>query len=59
MIASRIGGLPELVLADDAMRPLILEEYSSLLFFRDIVERYGVREPDASRLGADFRSWLN
>ncbi len=29
---------------------------------RDIlpaVERYGVREPDASRLGADFRSWLN
>jgi biotin transport system ATP-binding protein len=29
---------------------------------RDIlpeVERYGVREPDAFRLGADFRSWLN
>jgi biotin transport system ATP-binding protein len=24
-----------------------------------VVERYGVREPDASRLGADFRSWLN
>ncbi len=23
------------------------------------VERFGVREPDASRLGADFRSWLN
>ena len=23
------------------------------------VERYGVREPDASRLGTEFRSWLN
>lgn len=37
------GGFPELVLADEALRPLILEEYASLMFFRDVVERYGVR----------------
>jgi predicted AAA+ superfamily ATPase len=28
------GGLPELVLADKALRPLILDEYAALLFFR-------------------------
>jgi hypothetical protein len=37
------GGFPEIVLADEAMRPLILEEYVSLMLCRDLVERYGVR----------------
>lgn len=37
------GGFPEIVLADKTLRPLILEEYASLMFYRDVVERYGVR----------------
>ena len=37
------GGFPEIVLADEAMRPLIIEEYVSLMLYRDLVERYGVR----------------
>jgi len=39
----RCGGFPEIVLADEALRPLILEEYSSLMLYRDVVERYAVR----------------
>jgi len=39
----RWGGFPEVVLADEAMRPLILGEYASLMLYRDVVERYGVR----------------
>ena len=46
----RWGGLPEIVLAEEAMRPLILEEYSSLLFFRDLVERYSVRNEHVMKL---------
>ncbi len=37
------GGFPEIVLADETLRPLILEEYASLMLYRDVVERYGVR----------------
>lgn len=37
------GGFPEIVIADETLRPLILEEYASLMFYRDVVERYGVR----------------
>jgi len=37
------GGFPEIVLAEEALRPLILTEYASLMLFRDVVERYGVR----------------
>jgi uncharacterized protein len=37
------GGFPEIVLAEEALRPLILAEYSSLMLYRDVVERYGVR----------------
>lgn len=37
------GGFPEIVLADETLRPLILEEYASLMHYRDVVERYGVR----------------
>jgi hypothetical protein len=31
------------------MRPLILEEYASLMFYRDVVERYGVRNEKLMR----------
>ncbi len=37
------GGWPEIVLADEAIKPLILEEYASVLFYRDLVERYSIR----------------
>lgn len=43
------GGFPEIVLADDALRPLILSEYGSLMFYRDVVERYGVRNESLMR----------
>ena len=39
----RWGGFPEVVLAEEALRPLILGEYASLMLCRDVVERYGVR----------------
>lgn len=32
-----------MVLAEEALRPLILGEYASLMLYRDVVERYGVR----------------
>ncbi len=37
------GGFPEVVLADETLRPMILEEYGSLMLYRDVVERYGIR----------------
>jgi len=43
------GGFPEIVLAEEALRPLILEEYSSLMLYRDVVERYGVRNEKLMR----------
>jgi uncharacterized protein len=43
------GGFPEIVLADAALRPFILEEYTSLMLYRDIVERYGVRNEKLMR----------
>ncbi len=39
----RWGGVPEIVLAEPALRPLILEEYSSLMLQRDLLERSAVR----------------
>ena len=39
----RWGGFPEIVLAGPALRPLILEEYASLMLHRDLLERNGVR----------------
>lgn len=43
------GGFPEIVLADEALRPLYLEEYASLMLYRDLVERYGVRNEKLMR----------
>jgi uncharacterized protein len=37
------GGFPEVVLADAAVKPLILQEYASLMLHRDLVERYSIR----------------
>jgi hypothetical protein len=43
------GGFPEIVLADETLRPFILEEYASLMLYRDVVERYGVRNEKLMR----------
>jgi predicted AAA+ superfamily ATPase len=40
-----VGGLPEVVLADSALRPRILKEYVDLVFYKDLVERYRVSNP--------------
>jgi hypothetical protein len=40
-----VGGLPEVVLADPVLRPRILQEYVTLVFYKDLVERYGVSNP--------------
>ncbi len=37
------GGFPEVVLATPEMRPLILDEYASLMLWRDLVERHTIR----------------
>lgn len=44
------GGLPEVVLADESMRPRILKEYVDLVFYRDLVERYSIGNPLVMRL---------
>ncbi len=41
------GGLPEIVLAEEGMRPLILADYLSSFVDRDIVERYKLRNKEA------------
>jgi predicted AAA+ superfamily ATPase len=43
------GGFPEIVLADETLRPLILEEYASLMFYRDVLERYSIRNEKLMR----------
>lgn len=37
------GGFPEVVQAEPALKPLILQEYASLMLHRDLVERYHLR----------------
>jgi predicted AAA+ superfamily ATPase len=39
------GGLPEMVLAEPALRPRILREYTDLVFYRDLMERHGLENP--------------
>lgn len=41
----KTGGLPEVVLADDLLRPRILKEYIDLVFYKDLVERHAVANP--------------
>ena len=46
----RTGGLPEVVLAEDILRPRILREYVDLLFYKDLAERYRIANPQVLRL---------
>jgi predicted AAA+ superfamily ATPase len=43
------GGFPEVVLAEPAMKPLILEEYASVMLHRDLAERRGIRNRELMR----------
>ena len=45
----KTGGLTEGVLADESLRPRILKEYVDLVFYRDLVERCGVANPQLMR----------
>lgn len=45
-----IGGLPEVVLADPDLRTRILREYVDLVFYKDLLERYNLANPQALRL---------
>lgn len=40
------GGLPEIVLSEEGLRPLILSDYFSTFVDRDIVERYKLRKKE-------------
>ena len=44
------GGLPEVVLAEESLRPRILKEYVDLVFYKDLVERYSVGNPAVMRM---------
>jgi predicted AAA+ superfamily ATPase len=39
------GGLPEVVLAQEALRPYILKEYTDLIFYKDLLDRYKITNP--------------
>lgn len=41
------GGLPEIVLAAEGNKPLILTEYFNTFVQRDIIQRYKIRNPEA------------
>ncbi len=43
------GGLPEIVLADATLRPRILKEYVDLVFYKDLLERHRLSNPQALR----------
>jgi len=48
------GGYPEVILAEDkAFRVRILQDYFNTVFYRDLVERYGIQNTELLRL------WLN
>ena len=44
------GGFPEITLADETLRPLILEEYSSMMMYRDLLERHTIRNEKLMRM---------
>ncbi len=41
----KIGGLPEVVLAEEAVRTLILREYNDLVLYKDLIDRHHLSNP--------------
>ena len=48
------GGFPEVVMADEALKPMILQEYASLMLHRDLIERHDIRNERSIRLLLKF-----
>ncbi|MCF7838269.1 MAG: ATP-binding protein [Candidatus Marinimicrobia bacterium] len=48
------GGFPEVVTAEEALKPLILQEYAALMLHRDLIERHGVRNEHLMHLLLKF-----
>ena len=43
----RFGGLPEIVLSEEGVKPLLISDYLSTFVSRDIIERYGLRSQES------------
>ncbi len=43
------GGFPEIVAADQPLKVKILQEYFDMIFYRDLIERYSIRNFDMVR----------
>jgi len=48
------GGFPEVVLAEEPLKLMILQEYASIMLHRDLIERYHVRNERLMRLLLKF-----
>lgn len=48
------GGFPEVVLAEEGLKPLILQEYVSLMLHRDLIERHHIRNQRLVRMLLKF-----
>lgn len=48
------GGFPEVVLAEEGLKPLILQEYVSLMLHRDLIERHNIRNQRLVRMLLKF-----
>jgi predicted AAA+ superfamily ATPase len=48
------GGFPEIVEAEESIKPLILQEYVNLMLYRDLIERYSIRNEHGIRLLLKF-----
>jgi hypothetical protein len=46
----RWGGFPEILLAEEPLRRKIITEYADLLYYRDLVDQFSVRNESAMRL---------
>ena len=44
-----MGGFPEVVLAEPIYKERILQEYFFVMLYKDLVERYGIRNPEPVR----------
>jgi predicted AAA+ superfamily ATPase len=53
-----VGGFPKAVLADDALRPMLLKDYLDVILYRDVVHRHGADAAKVERLATYLLSNL-
>lgn len=53
-----VGGFPKAVLAEDALRPMLLKDYLDVILYRDVVHRHGADAARVERLAAHLLSNL-